>query len=183
MTENALLTLLSIVMPILTGMVGYFYGKQYERKRQELILRAETLKPLEEWLRGVERMVGIVGDTFTSIAVMNSPSPVFYDLNERQEIAKFLSEKSNQVFGILNSKSIQTTKTKKDSIELRDLIFEIDQKIKNELLPLDYQMTCTPIDGIMPLDLQKRVAGLKQEFDKSLQSGHSLITSIRLNLN
>jgi hypothetical protein len=40
------------------------------------------LKPIEEWLQGTEKLVGILGDTLSSITI-DSPVPINYDFDER----------------------------------------------------------------------------------------------------
>jgi hypothetical protein len=63
------------------------------------------LKPIEEWLQGTEKLVGILGDTLSSITI-DSPVPINYDFDEQRKAVHFMTEKTNIVVGILASESL-----------------------------------------------------------------------------
>lgn len=113
-SETALISILGVAGMLLSGVLSFVLGKRSERKRQSLAVRAEMLRPIEDWLRGTERMIAILGDTLTSV-MLNTPLPAMYDLEERRKAAQFMSERRNVVFGILQSKALQTGRVKKQS--------------------------------------------------------------------
>jgi hypothetical protein len=181
MPESTLITLLGIISPILTSLIGFVLGKRYERHKQALIIRSEMLKPIEEWLSGAEKMIGIFSDTLVSVT-MNSSLSVTYSLDERRKAAQFMSEKTNIVLGILNSKSLQIWQTRKTAKQLHETIIALDALIKYQLLPLDMQISGTPTNDILSPGLVAKVSNLKTQLDVLLQSAHSLTAKIKLSL-
>lgn len=124
---------------IFTSILGFFLGQYAERRKQSLYIRSEMLKPIEEWLSGAEKFIGIFGDTLTS-AQIGSPLPLTYNLEERRKAAQFMTEKTNLVFGILYSESLKTWQTRKFSKELGETINSINGVIRTRLLPMDNEI-------------------------------------------
>ena len=181
MSESTLLTLFGIVGSILTSLIGFVLGKGYERQKQALIIRSEMLKPIEEWLSGAEKMIGIFSDTLVSVT-MDSPLPMTYNLDERRKAAQFMSEKTNIVLGILNSKSLQTWQTRKLAQQLNMTIVTLDNVIKYQMLPLDFQILDNSTNGTLSPDFVTIVVGLKIQLDTLMQSAHSLTAKIKIAL-
>jgi len=109
---EAFISILGLAGTLLAGVISFILGQRWERQRQSLLIRAQMLIPIEEWLRGAERMIGILGDTMTSV-IAQSPLPVTYDLEERRKATQFMIERTNVVLGILQSNSLRTGQTRK----------------------------------------------------------------------
>lgn len=58
-----MIELIGALAPLATLWVGFFLGQYAEKRKQSLAVRLEMLKPIEEWLAGVEQLNGMVGDT------------------------------------------------------------------------------------------------------------------------
>ena len=181
MSESTLLTLFGIIGSLITSLIGFILGKGYERQKQSLIIRSEMLKPIEEWLSGAEKMIGMFSDTLVSVN-MNSQLPMTYNLDERRKANQFMSEKTNIVLGILNSKSLQTWQTRKLAQELNKTIVTLDNAIKYHMLPLDFQILENSTNGTLSPDFVNTVLNLKIKLDILMQSAHSLTAKIKIAL-
>lgn len=178
MSETSLLSVLSGVFILLASIISFVLGQRSERQRQSLSIRAEMLKPVEEWLRGVERMIGILSDTITSVAA-DSPLPVTYNLDERRKAAQFMIEKTNNVLGILQSNSLRTRTTKRLARQLADSIRALDSQIKYVLLPLDDQVIGRKIANALTPEFLLQVAGVKVKLDSDVQGIYALIAQLK----
>ena len=69
MSETLLISILGVASTLLSGLLSFVLGQRFERQRQTLTIRSEMLKPIEEWLHGAERMIGILGDTLSSVTL------------------------------------------------------------------------------------------------------------------
>ena len=92
--NEVLIAILGLVWTFLTAVVMFVLGQKSERKRQSLIIRAQMLNPISDWLGGVEKFIGILGDTLTSVGT-GSAGPLTYDLEERRKSAQFMIENTN----------------------------------------------------------------------------------------
>ena len=92
MSESFVITILGIAGVILSGVISFILGQRAERQKQSLLIRAEMLKPINEWLKGGEKMVVIFSDTISTIA-QNIPLPMNYDFNDRKKAFNFMAEK------------------------------------------------------------------------------------------
>jgi len=137
--SELLIAILGVSGTLLSGIISFVLGQRAERQKQSLVIRSEMLIPIEEWLKGAEKMVGILGDTASAIA-LNLPTPVNYNLDERRKASTFMSENTNAVLGILDSKSLQTRSTKRLTNELEMVISRLDQAIKFQLLPMESEI-------------------------------------------
>jgi len=137
--SELLIAILGVSGTLLSGIISFVLGQRAERQKQSLVIRSEMLIPIEEWLKGAEKMVGILGDTASAIA-LNLPTPVNYNLDERRKASTFMSENTNAVLGILDSKSRQTRSTKRLTNELEMVISRLDQAIKFQLLPMESEI-------------------------------------------
>ncbi len=139
------------------------------------------LDTIKEYLQGAERFVGILSDTLASIST-GSPGPVLYSLEERRVSARTMSERSNQILGILASKGLNTRKTKRDANSLAALVRAVDSELKDELLPLDLEIQDRALTGRLDPAFVARVAQFKLEMDRRLQDAHRLIARIKTHL-
>jgi len=146
-----------------------------------MLIRSEMLKPIEEWLTGVEKMIGMFSDTLASIS-MNSQLPMMYSLEERSKAAQFIGEKTNLMLGILDSESLRTRQTQKLVAQLHKTIIKLDELIKTQLIPLDIQVSSTPMNDVLSQNLVDKVMLLKIELDTLMRSAHSLIAQIKVKL-
>ena len=119
MSESLVIAILGIAGTLLSGIISFVLGQRAERQKQTLLIKAETLKPIDEWLKGAEKMVGIFSDTISAIT-LNLRLPVNYDFDERRKASNFMAEKTNEALGIITSGSFQTGKTKQLAKELRE---------------------------------------------------------------
>lgn len=178
MSDAVIIALLGIVGALLSGVVSFVLGRRAERHRQSVTIRAEMLKPIEDWLQGAEKMVGILGDTLSSITI-NSPVPVNYDFDERRKAANFMTEKTNIVVGILASESLSTRKTKNLSKKLSSNILLLDNLVKRELLPAEMEILDRSARGTLNRDFVIEVGELKLQIDSLLRNSYSLIAQLK----
>jgi len=178
MSESIIIAILSIVGALLSGTIGHILGQRAERQKQSLIIRAEMLKPIDEWLKGVERMVGIFSDTLASIT-LNSRQPISYNFDERRKASNFMAEKTNEIFGIIASRSLQIRKTKRLAKELSDVIRSLDRLIKFELLPRESDIVDRSNNGTLTIDIMLDAGRIKLQIDALLQGAHSLVAQIK----
>ena len=163
---------------LLSGVIGHVLGQRAERNKQSLLIRAEMLKPIDQWLKGVEKLVGILSDTIVSIT-LKMPAPVSYDFDERRKTSNFMAEKTNEILGILASKSLQTKKTVSLAKELGDVISALDTLVKFQLLPRESDIVERSKRGALTEDVILEAGSLKLYLDSLLQKAHSLVAKIR----
>ena len=171
----------NIVAPIIAVILGFLLGQYAERRKQSLAVRAEMLKPIEEWLTGAEKFIGIFGDTLSSVLI-GSPSPITYSLEERRRASQFMIEKSNLAFGVLQSESLKTWQTRKPAKELSETINLIDAIIKTRLLPMDTEITERAKVKALTQEFMLEFGQVKLGLDSLVQKAHSLIAKIKTSL-
>jgi hypothetical protein len=170
-----------VVASIVTAILGFLLGQYAERRKQSLTVRSEMLKPIEEWLTGAEKLIGIFGDTLTSTLV-GSQLPITYNLEERRKVAQFMTEKSNLMFGVLASESLKTWKTRKFFKELNETIKLIDLKIKTQLLPMDNEILDRAKVNKLTPEFLMQFGQVKLGLDGLVQKSYSLISKIKTTL-
>ena len=173
--------IISILASLFTALLGFLLGQFAERRKQSVTVRSEMLKPIEEWLSGAEKFNGILGDTLSSV-VANNPLPVIYNLEERRRIIQFMIERSNVVFGILQSDSLKTWSTKRSVKRLTEIIALIDQVLKTQLLPLDNEIHERSRSNGMTQEFMARVGQVSIGFGGLIQTAYSLIATIKTTL-
>ena len=174
---NLIIGLLGIVGIILS----YFLGVRQEKRRQSLIVRSQMLIPIEDWLTKAEELIGILSDTIVSIS-QGLPLPVMYDLEERKEVYKYLSQHYNKTLGILCSDSLKTKETAKYSEELDLLIRYIEERIRNQVLPLESQIVeASNLNHPTNIHILEGFS-IKQDMDKRFMKAHEIIARIRTSL-
>ena len=176
--SELLITILGILGSLLSGIISFVLGQRAERKKQSLIIRSEMLKPIEEWLKGAEKMVGILGDTVSAIA-LNLHSPVNYNFDERRKASRFMSENTNIVIGILDSKELQTYRNKNLATELEKTIKNLDQAIKFHLLPLENEIVSRANANTLTEEFMLQPLNLKLKIDSDLQRAYKLISELK----
>lgn len=181
MSDLILVSLLGIIGTILSGTISFTFGQRAERKKQTLLIRADMLNPITQWLGGAEKIVGIFSDTLISI-LHDSPTPVNYGLDERKIAYNFMGEKTNEVLGIIQSNILSVKSTRLLSKELSDLITLIDHSIKYELLPLENEMLVRSSNASLDNTFIKYVSELKLRIDTNLQTAYSLVARIKATL-
>ena len=149
-----------------------------ERKKQALVIRAEMLRPIEDWLKGSEKIVGIFSDTLSTVA-QNEPLPIHYDLSERKKANIFMSEKTNEVLGIVASDSLQIRETKRLAIELAESIKQLDYLIKFELLPRENEIVERSNNFILTESYILDALKMKMQVDLLLQKTYSLVARLK----
>ena len=181
MFESVLTTILSIAGVLLSGTISFVLGQRAERNKQSLLIRAEMLAPINEWLKGAEKMVGILADTMSSVA-LNAPLPVHYNFDERLKASNFMSEKTNEVMGIISSGSLKTRKTRRLEKDLKQVIMELDQLIKFELLPRESEIVGRYKAGSLSEKYMLETGKVKLHIDSLLQQAYSLVARIKSKL-
>jgi len=68
MSETLLIAIIGIASTLLSGIISFTLGQRAERQKQSLLVRAKILKPIDEWLKGGEKMVSIFSYTISSVA-------------------------------------------------------------------------------------------------------------------
>ena len=172
---------IGILTSIFTALMGFLLGQYAERRKQSLSIRSEMLKPIEEWLSGAEKFIGIFGDTLSSVLI-GSSSPITYNLEERRKASQFMIEKSNLVFGVLQSETLKTWQTRKSAKELNDTINLIDAVIKTRLLPMDTEITERAKVKALTQEFMLEFGQVKLGLDGLVQKAHSLIAKIKTSL-
>jgi hypothetical protein len=162
---------------MLLSILTFFLGRRWERNRQSLLIRAQMLDPIRNWLHGVERYIGILGDTLNSV-VIGSPGPITYDFEERRKSAQFMIENTNQILGILDSKSLVTNPTRKDVETLASLLRILNNNIRYTLLPLDHEILDRSLKRTLDEAFVKKVEDTVLSFQRDVQTGYSLIARI-----
>jgi hypothetical protein len=170
--------LIGLLASAFTALLGFLLGQYAERRKQSLATRVEMLKPVEEWLTGAEKLIGIFGDTLSS-TLAGSQSPITYSLDERRKVAQFMIEKSNLMFGVLASDSLKTWKTRKSARELTETIKLIDIIIKTQLLPMDNEIPGRAKTKELTPEFMMQFAQVKLGLDGLVQKTHSLIATIK----
>ncbi len=173
--------ILALFASAFTALLGFVLGQYAERRKQSLAVRAEMLKPIEEWLTGAEKFIGIFGDTLSSVLI-GSPLPITYNLEERRKASQFMIEKSNLVFGVLQSESLKTWQTRKSAKELSETITLIDAVIKTRLLPMDLEINERAKVNALTQEFMLEFGQVKLGLDSLVQKAHSLIAKIKTSL-
>ncbi len=170
--------LLGFAGTLLAVIVSYALGQRAERKKQSLFIRSEMLRPIEEWLKGAEKLVRILGERVNAV-VLDPAASSGGDAEERRAAANFMSENTNIVIGILDSKSLQTTRTRKLAAELEISILTIEQAVKYQLLPIESEIVGK--SGLSQETL-RQVGELKLKMENELQNAYKLIANIKTSL-
>ena len=180
--EDTLRTILEVAGGLLTTVLGFFLGRKAERAAQSVAVKASLLETVRVWLTGVEKFVGILGDTLTSVS-SGSPQPVLYSLEERRKSAQEMTERTNEVLGILRSQSLARGRTRHDATALAQLVDALDRSVKYELLPLDLEVMDRARDRKLDHEFATKVAAFKLGMDRRLQEAHQLVARIKSNLS
>ena len=181
MSESLGIATLGIVGTLLSGIISFVLGQRAERQKQTLLIRAEMLKPIDEWLKGVEKMIGIFSDTLVSIT-LNMPLPVSYNFDERRRASNFMAEKTNEVLGIIASNTLQIRKTKRLAKELSEVVGLIDKLVKFEVLPREMDIVGRSKNRTLTDDHMFDAGRLKLQLDSLLQRAYSLVAQIKTSL-
>ncbi len=181
MSDTLLVSILGIAASLGSGITSYVLGQRAERKKQSLLIRAEMLKPISEWLCGAEKIVGMFSDTINSV-LHDLPTPANYDFNERKAAFNFMSERTNEILGIIQSNSLSIKSTKLLAQELSLLINSIDKLIKFELLPMENEILVRSMNDALDINYVKKVSEEKLKVDSQLQKAYSLISQIKTTL-
>jgi len=176
--NESLVAILGVAGTLLSGLVMFVVGQRWERKKQSLLIRAQMLDPIRDWLRGVERFNGIVDDTLVSVST-GFAAPQTYDFEERRKSAQFMIENTNQVLGILNSGSLSTGSTRGIAEQLATLILELDRQVKHELLPLDGEILDRSAQKQLSHEFVLRVGNLKTAIDSKVQRSYELLARVK----
>ena len=182
MIDSLILTIIGIAGTLLAGVVGHVLGQRSERRKQSLAIKAEMLKPIEEYLKGAEKIVGIFSDTMSSIA-LNLPAPVNYSFDERRKASNFMAEKTNEIFGIVASNGLQTGHTKPIAKELANTLKGLDILIKFQLLPRESELVDRSNKRTLKEDFMLECGAMKLQADSLLQKAYSLIAQIKNSLS
>ncbi|GEM_PF-3343823 len=182
MFDSIVLAIIGIAGALLAGVVGHVLGQRSERRKQSLAIKAEMLKPIEEYLKGAEKVVGILSDTMSSIS-LNLPAPVNYSFDDRRKASNFMAEKTNEVFGIVASDSLQTGRTKRLARELATTLKELDSFIKFQILPRESEVVDRANKSTLTQDFMLECGEIKKLADKLLRKSYSIIAQIRNSLN
>lgn len=179
--NEILIVILELVWTFLIALVMFVLGKKSERKSQSLIIRAQLLNPISDWLGGVDKFIGILGDTLSSV-IIGSATPITYDLEERRKSAQFMIENTNEVIGIVESQSLITEDTEKYAAKLAEIIRELDAFVKFKLLSLDHEILDRSAKGILNEAFVKEVGDTKLCYEAKVQMAYSLIAKIKTSL-
>jgi hypothetical protein len=178
MPDSVIIAILGLAGTLLGGVIGHVLGQRAERRKQSLMIKAEMVKPIEEWLRGAEKIIGILSDTIASI-LNNLPLPINYNMDERRSAYNFMAEKTNEVFGIIASHELQIGRTRKVALELNAVITSLDNLIKLQILPRESEIVERANKGTLTQEFILESGQIKVQADAILQNAYSLISRIR----
>ena len=176
--NEALLGILGFLGLLLSGVLGRVLGQRSEKRKQSLAIKAEMLDPLKLWLGGVEKFIGILGDTLSSISVP-SPVPLTYDFEERRKSSQFMIENTNEVLGILDSETLSIRRTRKEVRALKSHIVELDNRLKFELLPLDHEILDRARSRSIDEAFLQQVGETKLSMERQVRECYSLVAQIK----
>lgn len=91
--------------------LSYYLGIRREKIRQSLIVRSQMLDPIDKWLSSAEEQVSMLSDTIVAIN-QGLSGPTMYNMEERLQAAKSMSQQTNRLYGILKSDSLKTNSKK-----------------------------------------------------------------------
>lgn len=117
----------------IVGILTFLAGRVFERQKLAQANRLELLKPVEEWVQLASRIISIVGDDISAIAV-GLDSPIGYSMRDRIETGKALAESREKVLGILRSKALSTWGTRRFSTRLSTLVIQLSMVIEREYM-------------------------------------------------
>jgi len=182
MFSTVALAIMAIAGTLLGAVIGHVLGQRAERQKQSLAIRSEMLRPIEEYLKGAEKMVGILGDTMASVT-LNVPVPVNYSFDERRKASNFMAEKTNEVLGIVASDSLKTGKTKQLAQELSAALKALDSLIKFQLMTRESELVDRSNKRTLDQNFLLECGTVKLQGDALLQKSYALIAQIRTALN
>jgi hypothetical protein len=107
---------------------------------------------------------------------------VSYNLDERRKASNFMSEKTNEVLGIIASNSLQIRKTRRLAKDLSEVIKLLDNLIKFELLPRESEIVGRSNNGTLTNGYILEAGQLKLKIDSLLQRAYSLMAQIKTSL-
>jgi hypothetical protein len=119
--------------------IGALLGRMYQKRKDSLKARANMLKPVEEWIEQVSRLISIVNDEQVAIT-QGLISPTMYGAEDRVNTAKALGENKEKVMGILDAKVFNTWGTKKVSKKFMKLIPDLSRVIETSYLQIYYRL-------------------------------------------
>lgn len=176
--SDLLIAVVGIAGTFLSGLIMFAMGRRSEQQHQSLLVRAEMLQPIEEWLGGAEKMLQIVADTMAGVS-QGLPLPMTYSMEERRQAAQFMGEKSRVVWGILESGSLKTRKTKKLTDDLKTEITTLQVSLP-VILNMENEILGSASNRLQGTDVKYVVAGqMLQELGARIGRAYSLIAQIK----
>jgi hypothetical protein len=124
---------------VVVGILTFFGGRAFERRKQAQANRLELLNPIEKWADDASHLVGIVGEDVTAIA-QGLPLPIGFDPQDRIRTSKALGERKDKILGILKSKALSTRGTSKHARKLQELVLALDYGIERDYLQIHMRL-------------------------------------------
>ncbi len=166
------------ILATAVSLFSFIAGKIYEQRHQSLAIKAKMLIPIEEWIEGIEKIVLVLADT-VAVSTTGNLLLLTYGIDDRQQIARLITEKTNRVLGIIKSNSLRTWQTRNLLEQLSSRILALDSQIKYVLLPLDLQIFNSIPEGSVTKESIIDALALKDHLDTQIQEVHSLIAKIK----
>lgn len=167
---------------VIVGILTFLGGRAFERRKLANANRLKLLIPIEEWLDKASQLIGIIGDDLSAIS-QGLALPIGYSIDERLEASKSMGEGKEKVIGILRSKALSTTGTKRTSARLYGTITQLDEYITRRLFPQHFnlleKMGSKP-DLTGEIDSVALLAGATKEI---IQEAHSLMAQLKTRFN
>lgn len=102
-----------------------------------------------------------------------------YDFEQRRKAYQYMSESSNRIIGILDSKRLRTLGTRRLADHLAETIKSIDKLVKFQMLPQESGVLDLAQAGPLPEKFIIEVMNTKMKFDALVQEAHSIISRIK----
>jgi hypothetical protein len=170
--------LLTALIGLFGIVIGYMLAKKWERNKLEITLIIETLQPIIDWLKCVEKLIQIFADDY-DIFIIGERLPSTYTLDDRRKSNQYIKENKNEVIGILNSQILQKRKIRKYAIQLEEQIITIESKLYMKLLSIKYDPST-----IVDIEKQRKefldqYTQAKLELDVLLQNSYNIIIKMK----
>jgi hypothetical protein len=176
---------IAIISSILTAtiglfgvLLGYILAKRWERNKLEISLIIDTLKPIMEWLKCVEKLIQIFADDYDFVVYREKQTST-YTLDDRRKSYQFIKENKNEVIGILNSQILQKQNIRKYAIELGENITNIENALYNKLLSIKFDTSTMADFERRRMEFIGQSTQVKIELDLLLQNSYKIINKMK----
>jgi hypothetical protein len=177
--SNELITgLLTAIVGLFSGILGFTLAKRWERNKLGITLIIETLQPIIDWLKCVEKLIQIFADDY-DFFVYGQRLTSTYTLDDRRKSNQYIKENKNEVIGILNSQILQKRKIRKYAIQLGEHIKKIESALYTKLLSINNDPSTMDNIEKQRQEFMDQYTPAKLELDSLLQNAYKIINKMK----